>query len=232
MQYTEEQKNAAIKAYIANGKNATKTVRELGYPSIPGLINWYEKYRPVAKEKPKKEQKRYTEEEIRKATDLYFKNGCNLKKTVRELGYGSETGLLTWLRKRYPNQVSKPTQRGSRPDVPEEIKQQAMLDMLSDQYTSAEVSKKYHVSRATLYEWKIKYIGEGNTVLKAKPLKTTEDYEREIEQLRQQKEQAQRELEQVQKQLYRAQLEKDVYEKAAEILKKEMACSLKDFTPR
>ena len=68
--------------------------------------------------------------------------------------------------------------------------------------------------------------------MKAKPSKTTEDYEREIEQLRQQKEQAQRELEQVQKQLYRAQLEKDVYEKAAEILKKEMACSLKDFTNR
>ena len=66
MQYTEEQKKAAIQAYIANGKNAAKTVRELGYPSIPGLIKWYDRYRPVAKEKPKKEQKRYTEEEIKK----------------------------------------------------------------------------------------------------------------------------------------------------------------------
>ena len=232
MHYTEEQKKAAIQAYIANGKNAAKTVRELGYPSIPGLIKWYDRYRPVVKEKPKKEQKRYTEEEIKKATDLYFKNGCNLKKTVRELGYGSATGLLTWLRKRYPDQVSKPIPRGFRPDVPEEVKQRAILDMLSDQYTSAQVSEKYHVSCATLYEWKVKYIGEGKTVLKAKRSKTTEDYEREIEQLRQQKEQALLELEEVQKQLYRAQLEKDVYEKATEILKKEMACSLKDFTNR
>ena len=53
MHYTEEQKRAAIKAYIVNGKNAAKTVRELGYPSIPGLIKWYDRYRPVAKEKPK-----------------------------------------------------------------------------------------------------------------------------------------------------------------------------------
>ena len=126
----------------------------------------------------------------KKATDLYFKNGCNLKKTVRELGHGSSTGLLTWLRKRYPNQVSNPIPRGFRPDVPEEVKQQAILDMLSDQYTSAQVSEKYHVSCATFYEWKEKYIGEGKTVLKAKQLKTTEDYESEIEQLKQQKEQA------------------------------------------
>ena len=66
MQYTEEQKKAAIQAYIANGKNAAKTVRELGYPTIPGLIKWYDRYRSVVKEKPKKEQKRYTEEEIKK----------------------------------------------------------------------------------------------------------------------------------------------------------------------
>ena len=138
MQYTEEQKKVAIQAYIANGKNGAKTVRELGYPTLPGLLKWYRQYSPTTEQKPRREQKRYSEEEIKRATDLYFKNGCNLKKTVRELGYGSATGLLTWLRKRYPNQVSKPTQRGFRPDVPEEVKWQAVLDMLSNQYTSAE----------------------------------------------------------------------------------------------
>lgn len=40
--------------------------------------------------KPKKERRIYTPEEKQHAIDLYFKNGCNLKKTVRELGYGKQ----------------------------------------------------------------------------------------------------------------------------------------------
>ena len=40
---------------------------------------------------------RYSTEEKQQAIDLYFKNGCNMKKTVRELGYGSATGILRWL---------------------------------------------------------------------------------------------------------------------------------------
>lgn len=32
---------------------------------------------------------RYSTEEKQQAIDLYFRNGYNMKKTVRELGYGS-----------------------------------------------------------------------------------------------------------------------------------------------
>ena len=40
---------------------------------------------------------KYSTKEKQQAIDLYFKNGCNMKKTVRELGYGSATGILRWL---------------------------------------------------------------------------------------------------------------------------------------
>ena len=64
---------------------------------------------------------RYSTEEKQQAIDLYFKNGCNMKKTVRELGYGSATGILRWLRETVPDKVSKPVQRkialGARPLV-------------------------------------------------------------------------------------------------------------------
>ena len=46
---------------------------------------------------------RYSTEEKQQAIDLYFKNGCNMKKTVRELGYGSATGILRWLRETVPD---------------------------------------------------------------------------------------------------------------------------------
>lgn len=95
--YTADEKKNAIQKYIDNNYNATKTVRELGYPSVPGLLKWYNAYYPPKSEKtvkPKKERRVYTPEEKQHAIDLYFKNGCNLKKTVRELGYGSQTGVL------------------------------------------------------------------------------------------------------------------------------------------
>ena len=232
MSYTDEQKHAAIKAYLRNKKNARKTVEELGYPTTPCLISWYKQFKPEPIIKPKRQVRRYSDEEKKQATDLYFKNDCNLKKTVRELGYGSQTALLQWLRQAYPDKVSKPIEKGFRPDVPEETKQKAILDLISGKYTQAQLCEKYHMSRATLYTWQVKYIGKGDTVLRPEKSKTVEDYKDEIQALKHQKELVEKELEQTKKQLYKAQLEKDVYEKAAEILKKEMGCSLKDFTNR
>lgn len=58
------------------------------------------------------------------------------------------------------------------------------------------------------------------------------DYIKQIEELQSQKEAVERELSEMKKQLYKAHLEKDVYEKAAEILKKEMGDDLKDFSNR
>lgn len=38
--YTQRQKEVAIKAYFKNQKNAAQTVHELGYPTVPALLNW------------------------------------------------------------------------------------------------------------------------------------------------------------------------------------------------
>ena len=232
MTYTDEQKKTAIKLYLKYKKNATKTVRELGYPSVPGLIKWYRQQKQDDIVKPKRIIHRYSDEEKEKAIELYFKNSCNLKKTVRELGYGSQTGVLQWLRESCPDKVSKPYSRGYRPDVPEEVKQKAVLELVSGMYTQVQICDKYQISRSTLYSWQVKYIGKGSTTLKTDKIKTSDDYQSEINELRRQKEIVEKELEQAKKQLYKAQLEKDVYEKAAEILKKGMGCSLNDLTNR
>ena len=132
----------AIQKYIDNNYNATKTVRELGYPSVPGLLKWYNAYYPPKSEKtvkPKKERRIYTPEEKQHAIDLYFKNGCNLKKTVRELGYGSQTGVLRWLRDTVPDKVSKPVPREWRVDYSEETKQSAVLELCSNELTPNEL---------------------------------------------------------------------------------------------
>ena len=186
--YSREEKEKAIQAYFNNGNNATRTVRELGYPTVPALIKWVDKYRPPKKEKALAPRKRYSEEEIQRAIDYYFEYGCNVKKTVRELGYGSETGLLTWLRKRVPDKVSRYGERPYRPTHPKEIKEKAVLDLISGEYTGKEICEKYNINDASLYEWKLQYIGKGNTDLKAKETTNTDDLRKEIEELRKQKE--------------------------------------------
>lgn len=140
--YTADEKKNAIQKYIDNNYNATKTVRELGYPSVPGLLKWYNAYYPPKSEKtvkPKKERRIYTPEEKQHAIDLYFKNGCNLKKTVRELGYGSQTGVLRWLRDTVPDKVSKLVPREWRVDYSEETKQSAVLELGSNELTPNEL---------------------------------------------------------------------------------------------
>ena len=173
---------------------------------------------------------KYSTEEKQQAIDLYFKNGCNMKKTVRELGYGSATGILRWLRETVPDKVSKPVQRNWKVDYPEEIKQAAVIDLCESNSSTADIAEKYGISRATLYEWKVHYIGKGNCILKQQKLNSKEYYINEINRLKEEKRLVEQELKKTQAELYRAHLEKDVYEKAAEILKKEMGDNLKEFS--
>lgn len=95
--YGAEEKAKAIKTYLENNCNAGKTVRELGYPTVPCMIKWAKACEETAKKRPKRIHRIYTEEEKQHAVELYFENDCNIKKTVRELGYGSATGQQDFL---------------------------------------------------------------------------------------------------------------------------------------
>ena len=66
--------------------------------------------------------------------------------------------------------------------------------------------------------------------MKQQKLNSKEYYINEINRLKEEKRLVEQELKKTQAELYRAHLEKDVYEKAAEILKKEMGDNLKEFS--
>lgn len=139
--YSTEQKQKAIQAYLENNCNATKTILQLGYPTIPSLLSWVKANNISYKQRPKRKLKRYSEAEKKKAMDLYFKNGCNMKKTVRELGYGSTTGILRWLRETNPDKVSKPVQRTWKTDYPESIKQAAVIELCENENFSSDIAE-------------------------------------------------------------------------------------------
>ena len=49
VRFTEKQKLYAVQYYIKHGKNASKTVKVLGYPSRQTLINWLDEAFPTRK---------------------------------------------------------------------------------------------------------------------------------------------------------------------------------------
>lgn len=61
------------------------------------MIKWAKELEQTAKKSPKRIHRNYMEEEKQHAIVLYFENDCNLKKTVRESGYGSATGRCSEL---------------------------------------------------------------------------------------------------------------------------------------
>lgn len=230
--YSTEEKEKALEAYVRNNRNAAATVRELGYPTTQNLMRWVRERDPELPVRPKRHHRKYSDEEKKKAIDLYFKNDCNMRRTIGELGYGSATGLLKWLREAVPDRVSKPVPRTWKRDYPEETKQQAVLDLISNESFSRDIAAKYGISRATLYEWKVQYLGKADCILKHRKEKTIEDYKQELQDLREETRIVKEELKRTEEALYRAHLEKDVYEKAAEILKKGMGDDLRSFSNR
>lgn len=60
--FTEEQKRTAVEHYLSTGKNGSKTVRELGYPSRTLLSQWVDELAP-GERKTDKPHRRFTDEE-------------------------------------------------------------------------------------------------------------------------------------------------------------------------
>lgn len=60
--FTEEQKRVAVKHYLSTGRNGSKTVRDLGYPSRSLLTQWVDELAPGMR-KTIKPHKRFTDEE-------------------------------------------------------------------------------------------------------------------------------------------------------------------------
>ena len=91
------------------------------------------------------------------------------------------------------------------------------------------IADELGVSRAALYDWKSRLLRKGDEHSMAKKRKTV-DNNKTIEELTSERDQLTSKVNELQQQIYRLQLEKDVLEKAAEIIKKDQGISLIKLT--
>jgi hypothetical protein len=63
-----------------------------------------------------------------------------MPKTIREIGYGSHSGIRNWIRKQAPDKLHPCTHTETKLPYTEKQKQQAMLGLCFEKYTSQELS--------------------------------------------------------------------------------------------
>lgn len=217
--YSKEQREVAVKLYIKYRFKASKVCNHLGYPDRRMLKKWYEEYLKSDNKiivnharKPK-----YSKEEREKAVAYYLEHGKNITVTVKDLGYPCRSVLSNWICEDVKNHQPFVLKGKTLVKYTEEEKKAAALDVAIREETVTDISKKTKASRASLYNWKEEFISP------ELENKINNDSLSEIDELK-------KEVDQLKKEIYRLNMEKDVLEKAAELIKKDRDIDINHLT--
>lgn len=146
---------------------------------------------------------KYSDEQRQTAIQYYINYGRSKARTVRVLGYPSPC-----------------TKGQSLVYLTKEQKEQVAIELCIRDGSVQEIASKYNVSHYSVYNWAWHLLGKGNiSIMPQKKQDSKTIASEEVDSLKQEIEQLHHEAEELQRQVYRLRLEKDVLEKAAEIIK-------------
>ena len=241
--FTYEQRIKAVKLLIKYDMKYTTVIRELGYPSRRALVNWYREFKKNGDlHKTFIKKSKYTDEEKKIAVDYYLEHGKCVSSTCKKLGYPSRPMLDEWISELAPEHKRHCLSGGANIKYSQEHKEQAVIALCSREQPARKIAKKYGVTRENLYNWKRQLLDTENVTMKkkhtislptAQPISTdTTKLQSEIEELQSAKDLLQQERDALEKEVYRLKLERDIYEKAAEVIKKDEGISILTLTNR
>ncbi len=220
--YTHKQMMVAVETYMQL-HSTRKTIQCLGYPGSRNTLRlWVNEYKAtgkIAKKDYKKREPKYSEEQIRRAVELCIENDMNISLTVNMLGYPCRSVLSKWLDERIPERKTSILKGSSLRKYSCNDKILATVELACREGPAEIVAKESGVSRCSLYKWKKQLIPKGD-YLSMVPIHDNDALKTQISDL---KEQARI----LQKEVYKLQLEKDVLEKAAELIKKANGINLR-----
>lgn len=230
--YSYEERLRAVKLYIKYDHSISAVIRELGYPSHQALLQWYREYQTYGDLRITQiRQGKYTPKQRRVAVAYYQEHGQNLDRTVKALGYPSRARLFEWLKEDI-GRASRPCRSSSSMvKLQQSKKEQAVIDLCVREHSVECIASKYEVSRGALYKWKNQMLGEERvSKMPEKSVTQPDDTEHTVEKLRSEVATLEDKVAELQKQVaeyeqaaFRARLQKDIYEKASELIKKTRA---------
>lgn len=151
--YSKEQRRCAVELYVRYECRAADVIRELGYPSREALRMWHrdwlEEQRTGVPSSRGERYARYTAEQKRAAADHYPTHGRRAGRTIRRLGYPSRTLLAARIDELAPGE-----RRPRHGPVPEGLKREAVLRVVSGEMTSREAAEELGVDPSVVRNWK------------------------------------------------------------------------------
>jgi len=236
--FSYEKRIKAVQLLLQYDMSYASVMRELGYPARRTLVDWYEEYiengdlhRDLIK-KPK-----FNEEDRQKAVNYYLEHGICVSHTVKALGYPSRPELDKWINEIVPEQKKHCRSGGSLVKYTRKQKEQAVISLCSRSKPAKEIAIEIGVTQELIYNWKRQLLNEGReqTMTKKDKVSSTSTdakCEGQTTDLLAEKEYLTKQVDELQKEVYRLQLERDILEKAAEIIKKDQGISLTKLTNR
>lgn len=192
--------------------NTRATIRELGYPnSRQTLSKWYKEFIENGElHKSFIKPHKYTDEDIEHAIDYYLKNGKNITKTVKDIGYPCRSVLSQWIAEKFPNEPVPLSKGKSLVRYTYTNKVNAVVNFCSCSGSATEVENETGISRTSLYKWKRQLLPE-----KVVP-KMKKDYDTPENNLHKQVIDLEKQVKELQQQVHKLRLEKDALEIASE----------------
>lgn len=218
--YSREERMKAIRLYIKYNKGASDVVRELGYPCLKTLQNWYKAYLKEQETGVKwqgySRRPKYSSEQKRAAVEHYLEHGRSNARTRRALGYPCKDVLRAWCDELIPETRQK---RTGGIQYTQEQKKEAVIALCTRSGDAKAVARDYGVTRQALYNWKNDLLGKGESMTMPKDKPLSGDRDTLLGQ-----------IEGLKHQIRRLKMETDVWKKAAEIIKKDPGVDLKNLT--
>lgn len=238
--YTAEERKRAVELLIKYDLSIHAVICELGYPSRGMLYLWYREYQASGNvDKYQQSKSKYSPEQRKQAVDYYVAHGRSIARTIKALGYPGKTRLAEWINGDLPQNLRRWNCKSDNSVVKytHEQKEEIVKAYCINQYTPKQITEIYGVCPGTLYTWKKQLLGQEKSRAMPKNKKVNFTHEpnltdETIDNLRTEKEALEQQVLELQKDIHKLQLERDILEKAGEILKKDRGINLKTLTNR
>lgn len=255
--YTKEEIDLVIKTYLKI-QSLRGTIRVLGYPSRTLLRTWVREFKThgyVTLPQEREKHFKFSKQQMEQAINYYLQNGYSVTRTVRALGYPSQTLLKNWIRERGLPQQRKGVIPMVRKHFSQETKLAAVTELRRRKTPAIHIARKYGVTRTTLYSWAKEFpvpeVQEETAIrTPSQPQKSRrkntvpseaadqssqarlEEALKKVSDLEKQVTALVAEAQSLQSDIYKLQLQKDVLVKCAEILKKDPGVNLDNLSNR
>lgn len=232
--YSHEERIRAVKLYIKYYKSAASVISELGYPKdSKSLVSWYKEYLEKGDlHENRINYNKYTKEQRDIAVAHYLEHGKCCSRTVRALGYPSRPLLDKWVMEDVPENDRPCKRKHSSVNLSQSQKEEAVIDLCIHKSSAQDIADRYGINKNTLYTWKRQLLDKDSTKAMPKTEKNDIISPDSVNELKEEVKRLQNQADELNQEVYRLRLEKDILEKAAEIIKKDQGVNLETLTNR